>query len=106
MPEGLPLAQRFTRSLDGGQKLFDEGDPGESMFVIQSGTISVFRRVGDTEVPIALLGAGELVGEMAVLEGLPRTGCAVATEASVVVELPRCLFEQSVRENGEIALRV
>jgi CRP/FNR family transcriptional regulator, cyclic AMP receptor protein len=106
MSEGIPLAQRFTRSLDAGQKLFDEGDPGESMFVIQSGTISVFRRVGDTEVPIAKLGAGELVGEMAVLEGLPRTACAVAIETSVVVELPSSLFEQIVRENGEIALRV
>src|SRR5450631_2460331 len=99
MSEGIPLAQRFTRSLDAGQKLFDEGDPGESMFVIQSGTISVFRRAGDTEVPIAKLGAGELVGEMAVLEGLPRTACAVATGPSVVVELPSSLFEQIVREN-------
>jgi CRP/FNR family cyclic AMP-dependent transcriptional regulator len=106
MPEGLPLAQRFTRSLEKGQKLFDEGDPGESMFVIQSGTLSVFRRVGETEVPIAKLGAGELVGEMAVLEGLPRTACAVALEPSVVIELPSSIFEQIVRENGEIALRV
>jgi CRP-like cAMP-binding protein len=106
MPEGLPLAQRFTRSLDEGQKLFDEGDPGESMFVIQSGVISVFRRVGETEVPIAKLGAGELVGEMAVLEGLPRTACAVAIAPSVVIELPSSLFEQIIRENGEIALRV
>jgi len=106
MPEGLPLAQRFSRSLDQGQKLFEEGDPGESMFVIQSGTISVFRRVGDSEVAIAKLGAGELVGEMAVLEGLPRTACAVAAEPSVVIELPSSLFEQIIRENGEIALRV
>jgi CRP-like cAMP-binding protein len=106
MPEGLPLAQRFTRSLGEGQKLFDEGDAGESMFVIQSGTVGVFRRVGDVEVPIAQLGAGELVGEMAVLEGLPRTACAVASEPTVVVELPSSLFEQMVRENGEIALRV
>jgi CRP/FNR family cyclic AMP-dependent transcriptional regulator len=106
MSEGLPLAQRFTRSLEEGQKLFEEGDPGESMFVIQSGAIGVFRRVGDVEVPIAQLGAGELVGEMAVLEGLPRTACAVASEPSVVIELPSSLFEQMVRENGEIALRV
>jgi len=101
----LPV-ERLARRLSPGEHLFEEGQEGDSMFVLQSGRVRVFRRVGKTEVTLANLGPGELFGEMAVLEGLPRTATAVAAEATVVVELNRQVFEEMVRENGEIALRV
>lgn len=98
--------ERLGRRLGPGEKLFEEGEPGSSMYVVQSGRIRLVRRVGAAEVPIALLGQGEVFGEMAVLEGLPRTAAAVAAEESVVLELTRPLFEQMIRENGEVALRI
>jgi CRP-like cAMP-binding protein len=103
----IPLpVERLARRLSPGEHLFEEGDAGDSMFVLQSGRVRVFRRVGQTEVTIATLGPGELFGEMAVLEGLPRTATAVAAEPTIAVELNRQVFEDMVRENGEIALRV
>ena len=98
--------ERLARRLAPGDKLFDEGDAGSSMYVIQSGQVRLGRKVGETEVAVALLGHGEVFGEMAVLEDLPRTATAVATEESVVVEVTKPLFEQMVRENGEVALRI
>ncbi|MHB8418738.1 MAG: Crp/Fnr family transcriptional regulator [Myxococcales bacterium] len=98
--------ERYARRLEPGERLFEEGEPGDSMYVVQSGRVRLFRRVGPIEVNIAILGPGELLGEMAVLEGLPRTACALAAESSVVVELDRGVFESMVRENGEIALRI
>ncbi len=106
MPQGTPSMDRYARRFAAGERLFEEGDPGDSMYVVQSGKVRLFRRVGPIEVNIAVLGPGELLGEMAVLEGLPRTACAVASEASVVVELDRPVFEAMVKENGEIALRI
>jgi CRP-like cAMP-binding protein len=103
----IPLpVERLARRLSPGELLFQEGDAGTSMFVLQSGRVRVYRTIGATEVTIAHLGPGELFGEMAVLEGLPRTATAVAAEPSVVVELDRQVFEDMVRENGEIALRI
>ena len=76
------------------------------MYVVQSGRVRLFRRLGHADVAIALLGQGEVFGEMAVLEGLPRTASAVAADASVVVEVTKPQFEQMVRDNGEVALRI
>ena len=98
--------ERFARRLTAGEKLFEEGEPGTSMYVVQAGRIRLVRRVGQTEVAIAVLGQGEVFGEMAVLEGLPRTAAAIAVEESVVVEVPKQQFEAMVRENGEVALRI
>jgi CRP/FNR family transcriptional regulator, cyclic AMP receptor protein len=103
----IPLpVERMARRLSPGESLFQEGDPGDSMFVMQSGRVRVFRKIGKTEVTLANLGPGELFGEMAVLEGLPRTATAVAAEPTVVVELNRKVFEDMIRENGEIGLRI
>jgi CRP/FNR family transcriptional regulator, cyclic AMP receptor protein len=103
----IPLpVERLARRLSPGEHLFEEGAAGDSMFVLQSGRVRVFRRIGQTEVTLANLGPGELFGEMAVLEGLPRTATAVAAEPTLVIELNRQVFEDMVRENGEIALRV
>ncbi len=106
MVDTRAMLERFARHLATGEKLFDEGEPGDSMYVIQSGRIRLFRRVGQSEVAIAVLRQGEVFGEMALLEGLPRTASAVAAEVSVVVEVTRVQFEQMVRENGEVALRI
>ncbi|MHB1844003.1 MAG: Crp/Fnr family transcriptional regulator [Deltaproteobacteria bacterium] len=106
MPLPATTPERLARHLEAGDRLFEEGDPGDSMYVVQSGRIRLFRRVGAIEVTIASLGPGELLGEMAVLEGLPRTACAVAEGPTLALELDRSLFEQMVRTNGEIALRM
>jgi CRP-like cAMP-binding protein len=106
MPDTRATVERLARKVSPGERLFEEGEPGGSMYVLQSGRIRLVRRLGQAEVVIALFGPGEVFGEMAVLEGLPRTATAVAAEESVVVEVTKPLFEQMVRENGEVALRI
>lgn len=106
MADTRAMVERLARRLANGEKLFEEGEPGSSMYVIQSGKVRLVRKVGQTEVAIAVLKQGEVFGEMAVLEGLPRTATAIASEESVVVEVTRPLFEQLIRDNGEVALRI
>lgn len=71
MADTRAMLERFARQLAQGEKLFDEGEPGDSMYVVQAGRVRLFRRVGPADVTIAMLGQGEVFGEMAVLEGLP-----------------------------------
>ena len=65
-----------------GEVLFDEGDPGDSVFVIQSGEIELTRESGLGRRTVARLGAGEFFGEMSVVLGEPRTARAVAAPSS------------------------
>jgi len=50
------------------------------MYVIQSGSVQVSKRIGDEERALATLGRGEFLGEMAILNGKPRTASAIVLE--------------------------
>ena len=70
------------RDFPAGAVVFEEGDPGSRMYVIQSGAVRVLKRVGAREIELARLGAGEAFGEMALLEGRPRSATAVVVVAA------------------------
>jgi len=77
------------RELAGGDLLASEGDPGDALFVIVSGELQVMKRSRTTDVPIALLGPGEIVGEMAIFEALPRNATLRAVAPTRVVRIGR-----------------
>ena len=64
----------------GGEFFFREGDRGESMFVLESGTVDVIRNGGDTPVVLCTLGAGDSFGEMALIDLGPRSASVRAVE--------------------------
>ncbi len=71
--------------LAAGETLFEQGDRGDRIYLIDSGSIDVVRARGDgVEEHLATLGVGEHFGEMGPLFGLPRSATARAAEATVV----------------------
>jgi CRP/FNR family cyclic AMP-dependent transcriptional regulator len=99
-----PLALRFGREYSAGDVLFREGDPGAEMYVIQSGRIQLFKRVGAGERTVATLGRGEFLGEMAILNGKPRTATAVVREPARCLVLDGATLEQMIVHSPEIAV--
>ena len=82
-------ARRFRR----GEVLFHEGDPGDSLFVVASGAVKVVVPSEDGEEAIlATLRRGDFLGELALLDGAPRSASAVALEATEALALPRDQF--------------
>jgi len=75
--------------LAGGDLLAGEGDPGDALFVIISGELQVVKRSRKTDVPIAVVGPGEVVGEMAIFESQPRMASVRAVCPSRVVRIGR-----------------
>ncbi len=69
-----------------GRVLFDVGDPGSSMYIVRSGRvrISIPGESGD-EVTLATLGHGEFFGELALLDGQPRSARATVVDAETTV---------------------
>jgi len=64
--------------LEAGQELFRQGDGGELAYVIREGEIEISRYSDGREIPLALRQAGEVIGEMALLEEAPRMASARA----------------------------
>ena len=98
--------EHLVRTHPAGTVLFREGDRGEKMYVIRSGKVSIWKHISDAEITLAVLGPGEFFGEMALLEGLPRSAGATVVEESLLIEVEQATFETLVRKNGEISVRL
>jgi CRP-like cAMP-binding protein len=70
------LFRRFGREFKPGDILFREGDTGSEMYVIQSGKVRISRDIQGEDRALALLGPGEFLGEMAILNQKPRGATA------------------------------
>lgn len=79
-----------SRRFEEGTLLFSQGEPGEAMFLIQEGKVRIFRP-GDEgkEKTLTVLGPGDTFGEMALLDGLPRSASAETLSASILLTLAR-----------------
>ncbi len=87
------------RRLGTGATLLVEGEPGDSLFIVVSGQITVSK--GGSE--LATLGSGSVLGEMAIITGAPRSATAVAKTDVEVFELLRRDVEQLAREKPSVA---
>jgi CRP-like cAMP-binding protein len=97
---------RFARTYQPGEIVFSEYEPGDSFYLIQAGRVRITKIVGDIEKNIDILSAPEIFGEMAILEGAPRSATAIALETVKVLEFNRANFEILMMGNPQIALRL
>jgi uncharacterized membrane protein len=89
------------------QVLFRAGDAGDGMYLIEQGTIGISMKAADgQQLTIAELGRGEFFGEMAMIDGKPRSATATALESSRLAILSRHHFLSFVQSNSNVALEM
>jgi CRP-like cAMP-binding protein len=86
--------------------IFQEEAPGDRMYVIKSGSVKIVKKVKDKENTLAVLNPGEFFGEMALLDGMPRSAGAKAGDATVVVSISRSNFGSLREKSAVTALRL
>ena len=95
------------RSLDREQVLFLAGRRATSVFAVASGSLRVFASgPGGAEPTLALLGPGDLVGELGVLDDVPRSTSVGALQRAEVIELPGRVFREVYAADPAIARRL
>lgn len=83
------------RKIERDHYLFREGDPPDAMYVVKSGKLAVVKTKNNTEIVLAEIGAGAMVGEMAFFDNKPRSASVKAIKDSEVIALPyRALHAQ------------
>ena len=97
----------WRRALLAGETLFYQGDPGNAVYVIESGTVRIYVHAEEgQEVSVVLCGPGDLIGEMSLLDQLPRSATAVATEDAVLRVMSDEDFCLHLRTSSQLALNV
>jgi uncharacterized membrane protein len=90
-----------------GHTLFQAGDPGDALFIVQSGEIELFiKDTAGQKIILATPSAGEMFGELAMLDSGPRTATAVAMQDSDVLVLDRDDLVLLFQKKPEAALHM
>ena len=74
---------------DEGSVILNEGDPGDSMYLIASGEVKVYTRGAAGPIYLARLGEGDFFGEVSVLTGKPRTATITASQRTELLRLDK-----------------
>lgn len=91
---------------EAGDVLFKEGAHGDSMCVVLEGSLKVYKRKGEDEVELATLQEGKSVGEMALVDGMPRSATVRAEEDVTVLVFTRQSFEKLSKQHPELAIQL
>ena len=95
------------RDVPGSTALFKSGDSGDALYLIESGRVRIsVRDVDGSDVTLAELAGGDFFGEMALLDGKPRSADATVLEDARFAILSRENFLNFVRGNPDVALKM
>jgi signal transduction histidine kinase len=95
------------RTFDRGDVIVRQGELGDSVFVLGSGSAEAFLKASEgTELPLALMRPGEVFGEMGVLERRPRSATVRAREPSIVLEIHGPQFRTLMAHHPDVELRL
>jgi CRP-like cAMP-binding protein len=84
------LIVRYPR----GSYLFKQNDTSQDLFIIQSGCVRIFKTEGNAEIDLDIVGNGMVVGEIASIDGGPRTASGYAIENTDVIVIPSSEFQR------------
>ncbi len=102
--ELFDLAARMTqRTYQPGARIIKTGEPGQSMFVMSEGLVTVRIKTQESEVDVATLSPGDFFGEMSLLTGEPRSAAIVAVTDAVAFEIDKADIEPLLDSNPEAA---
>lgn len=118
--ERLEAFERFTpheknmfaslaslRKLSAGDVLCEEGDDAEHFFIVADGRLSVEKRLADGSVEVLYyMGPGRLIGQVALIDGGPRSATLRAYRPSTVLAYPRAEFERHYRAGSRYCFKL
>ena len=96
-----------TKSVAAGTMIFERGDPGTSLFAVLRGTVRISNRSADgKDAVLNMITTGGICGEIALLDGQPRTADAFAVSDCELMFIERRDFVPLVTQSPEIALKL
>jgi CRP/FNR family cyclic AMP-dependent transcriptional regulator len=93
------MVEGMEKKLNPGDILFKEGDRGRVMYLIREGKIKITKGAGEEERTLAVLKDGDFFGEMAIIDGSPRSASAIAVTPTSLLIIDEETFKTKLKEN-------
>jgi CRP-like cAMP-binding protein len=103
---GRDPVKESSASYAAGDLIFSQGDLGTEMFIIVEGEVEIIKHINDESHVLSHLEKGDFFGEMALLENVPRTADAVAKTDVKAILINGSRFDDMLKKNPEIAVRI
>ncbi|HEX3019956.1 MAG TPA: cyclic nucleotide-binding domain-containing protein [Chitinispirillaceae bacterium] len=87
-----PIQQQI-RVYKAGEVLFEEGSTGRELFIVQEGRVGVYKDTADGKVELAVIEKGGIIGEMALLDDLPRSATVKALSDAKALVINQSFFQ-------------
>ena len=95
------------RKMSESTTVFIENMPGESLFLIKKGTVRISKMFAEgDEKTLVVLGPEDIFGEMAVIDGLPRSATARVAEDAELISVKKKDLERLCSEDAALALKI
>jgi CRP-like cAMP-binding protein/thioredoxin reductase/Fe-S-cluster-containing hydrogenase component 2 len=94
------------KSYNAGDTLFNEGDPGDGLYLIRRGSVTVSRQIAGREIVLSYVAAGNYVGEMALLSNAPRSATIRAAVPTEVIMLEAQRFIEVMASHSTVRGRI
>ncbi len=96
------MALQFFKHMTAGEYIFREGDEADCAYIIESGSVQITIKKDGEDVTVAVLQPGDLFGEMAIIDGLPRSASAFAMEDCHLSVISKDILNQRVQTSDPI----
>lgn len=98
----------YERTYAAGSTLLSQGAVGTGLYIVKSGHVRIMKEVDPDRAPeeLAVVGPGEVFGEMALLDDYPRSATVIAVEEVTALLLPVWEFRSILRDRPDIAVKL
>ncbi|HTB34190.1 MAG TPA: cyclic nucleotide-binding domain-containing protein [bacterium] len=98
----LSFEKKYTKD----STLFIEGMPGEVLYIVKAGKVDILKKTPQGEVLLSHLGPGEFLGEMSLIDDIPRSATARVAEDSELVVITRKCFQDMLKGDPHISAQL
>ncbi len=90
------------KTFSAGEVVFNEGDAGDSAFLVASGAIEISRLSDGKKEVLGTIKQGQMFGEMALISDKPRSATATAAQDSICVLVPQIVFDSELQGSSAL----
>jgi CRP/FNR family transcriptional regulator, cyclic AMP receptor protein len=99
--------ERHVQNVPAGRIIFSEGEEGKELYVVIDGEVEISKRTSmETSKTLITLKAGDIFGEMAIIDAKPRSATAIASKSARLLVMDEGLFFNMIEKNPDFARKM